>query len=174
MAQEDKTETTKSPEQQDAGAAVQVHAQYIKDFSFENPNSPESLLAGWGAPDTNVQINIRHQNLQDNTHEVVLLFRIEAKNKEADKVTFIVELAYAATVSLNGVPEENQHPVLMVEVPKLLFPFAREIIADAAIKGGYPPLYLQPVSFEAIYMGEMQRLQAENAGKEGDAEKASA
>ncbi len=161
MADENKTEEQAQPQQQ--APAIQVHAQYIKDLSFENPNSPESLLAGWGAPETNVQINIRHQPVKDNTHEVVLMFRIEADNKENNKKVFIAELAYGATVSINNVPEENLHPVLMVEVPKLLFPFAREIIADSAIKGGYPPLYLQPVSFEAIYMQEVERLKAEQA-----------
>jgi preprotein translocase subunit SecB len=159
-----------TPEQH---AGVQVHAQYVKDLSFENPNSPESLLAGWGAPETNVQINIRHQAIKDDTHEIVLLFRIEAKNKENDKMSFIVELAYGATVSLAGIPEANIHPVLMVEVPKLLFPFAREIIADASIRGGYPPLYLQPVNFEAIYVAEAQRQQKES-GNGAATEEASA
>ncbi|MBV1928635.1 MAG: protein-export chaperone SecB [Gammaproteobacteria bacterium] len=156
-----------------AAPGIQIHAQYVKDFSFENPNSPESLLSNWGAPETNVQINIRHRPIKENIHEVLLVFRVQADNKEQKKTSFIIELAYGCTVSLNGVPEENQQAVLMIEVPKLLFPFAREIMAKASIQGGYPPLYLQPINFEAIYVAEAKR-QKEEKDNGSDKEKASA
>lgn len=152
---------------------IQIHAQYVKDLSFENPNSPESLLSNWGAPETNVQINIRHRPIDGNVHEVLLVFRVQADNKEKKKTAFIIELAYGCTVTLNGVPEENQQAVLMIEVPKLLFPFAREIMAKASIQGGYPPLYLQPINFEAIYVAEAKR-QKEEKDNGSDKEKASA
>ena len=142
--------------------SMQVMAQYIKDLSIENPNSPASIVGGWGAPETNVQINIRTQQLKDDMYEAVLMFRIEARAKDKeDKVAFIVELAYGATVELKNIPDENIQAVLMIEVPKMLFPFAREIVGDATVKAGFPPLYLQPISFEAIYAQDLQRRQAE-------------
>lgn len=140
---------------------IQVVAQYIKDLSFENPNSPESLVSGWPAPDTNVQISLHHHPVKDDTYECVLNFRIDAKKKGEDKVCFLIELAYGALVVLKNVPKENHQPVLMIEVSKLLFPFAREIVANASAHGGYPPLYIAPINFEAIYMQEVQRRKAE-------------
>lgn len=157
MAKEEKAQAA-----QNNNPSMQVMAQYIKDLSIENPNSPASIVGGWGAPETNVQINIRTQQLKDDMYESVLMFRIEARapGKE-DKIAFIVELAYGATVELKNIPEENTQAVLMIEVPKMLFPFAREIVADATVKAGFPPLYMQPISFEAIYAQDLQRRQAE-------------
>ena len=169
MAKKGEKKTDAKNEQQNP-PSVQVVAQYIKDLSIENPHSPASVIGGWGAPDTGVQINIRTQPLQDNMYEVALMFRIEAKApKQENKVAFIVELAYAATVEVKNVPEENVEPILMVEVPKILFPFAREIVAECVIKAGFPPLYLQPISFEAIYMQEVQRRQQEQEKKADNA-----
>jgi preprotein translocase subunit SecB len=150
-----------APAQPQAGTqpGIQVVAQYIKDFSFENPNAPESLVAGWPQPETNVQIFLRHQTLREDAYECSVNFRVEAKKPGEDKVAFIVDLSYAALVLLKNVPKENHAPVIMVEVPKLLFPFAREIIANATASGGYPPLYLTPISFEQIYMNELKRQQ---------------
>jgi len=157
----DETKTEEQPAEHNAGPGIQVHAQYTKDLSFENPNSPESLVSGWGAPETNVNINIQTNAIagKEDTFEVVLLFRIESKNKEHDKVAFIVELAYGCVVTIGNVPKENMSPVLLIEIPKLMFPFAREIIAKSSIQGGYPPLYLQPINFEALYMQEAKRQQ---------------
>ncbi|MDE1151938.1 MAG: protein-export chaperone SecB [Micavibrio sp.] len=144
-----------------AQPGVQVVAQYIKDFSFENPNAPESLVSGWPQPETNVQIFLRHQPVKDDVYEVSVNFRIEAKRQPDDKVCFIIDLSYGALVVLKHIPAENHQPVIMVEVPKLLFPFAREIVANVTSAGGYPPLYLTPISFEAIYINELKRLQDE-------------
>lgn len=166
---DNKTED-KSDAAQKQQPAVQVVAQYVKDFSFENPNSPETLLAGLGAPETSVQIGLKHNPLREGAYETSLNFKIEAKFKEKNKVAFIIELAYAATVAISGYPKEQHHPILMVEIPKLLFPFAREIIAKATMQGGYPPLYLQPVNFDAIYLEEARR--AKEAGETGAAQAA--
>lgn len=155
-----KTTDTATEAKTEKQPGIQVVAQYVKDFSFENPNSPESLLAGLGAPETGVQINMKHQLISEGVYEAVLNFKIEAKFKEKAKVAFIIELAYAATVAITGFPKEQHQPILMVEVPKLLFPFAREIIAKATMQGGYPPLYLQPINFDAIYIQETKRAQA--------------
>lgn len=142
---------------------IQLVAQYIKDMSFENPNAPESLVGGWGQPETHVQIGLRHQKLRDDTYEVVLGLRVEATKKEADgsagKKFFIVDLAYAALAVLHNIPQENHQAVAMIEIPKLMFPFARQIISDAVTQGGYPPLYLAPINFDALYVSEMKKLQ---------------
>ncbi len=154
---------------------VQVHSQYVKDMSFENPNSPDSILNNWGAPETHVQVNIQYRQLSEEKklYEVVLLFRIEAKNKEKDKMAFIIELAYGCAVSLGNLPKDNVEPVLMIEIPKLLFPFAREIIANGSIQGGYPPLYIQPINFEAVYVQRLEQQKAEAEAGKDTKEKAS-
>ena len=161
-------ETPKTETQQATGPSLQIIAQYIKDLSIENPNSPASIIGGWGAPETSGQINIRTQQLKDEMYESALMFRIEARAPNQDnKVAFIIELAYAATVQLQNIPEENVQAVLMIEVPKMLFPFAREIVGSATVKAGFPPLYLQPISFEAIYAQDAQRRQAESNAQNG-------
>lgn len=157
------------PAQQTAEPSIQVIAQYVKDLSFENPNAPDSLISGWAQPETNVQISLGQRNVKDNAFETSLHFRIEAKNKQDGRMAFIIDLNYGALVALNNVPKENYQPVLMVEVPKLLFPFVRELVSNMTARGGYPPLYLTPINFEAIYVGEMKRLQAEQSKQTGTA-----
>ncbi len=177
-----KKETEQQPQngQPSSSAPLQIYAQYIKDLSFENPNSPESLLSNWDRPETHIEVNIQYRPLKEatnaeNTYEVLLLFRIEAKNKEKDKTAFIIELAYGATVALGNIPEEHTEPVLMVEVPKVLFPFAREIIATASHQGGFPTLYMQPINFEGVYIQRLQQQQAEKGeGKNSDSKKTTA
>lgn len=147
--------------QENKQPGIQIVSQYIKDFSFENPNAPESLTSGWPAPDTNVHISLQHKHVRDNAHEATIRLRVEAKKKDDGKVCFIIDLSFCALAVLQNVPAENIQPVMMVEVPKLLFPFVRQTVADVTAQGGYPPLFLAPISFEAMYMGEMRRLQAE-------------
>jgi len=144
---------------------MQVVKQYIKDLSFENPNAPESLVTGWPQPDTNIQVSLQTLSLKEELHECTLKFRIEAKKKDDGRTCFLMDLTYCALVVLQNIPEDQHRPVLMVEVPKLLFPFVREIVATATANGGYPPLYLTPISFEAMYINEMKRLKEEQAGK---------
>ncbi len=163
------SKTTPPAPAQSTEPSIQVVAQYMKDFSFENPHAPESLVSGWPAPETNVQISLAQHPLKDNAYEASLNFRIEAKNKKDNKMAFIIDLHYGAMVVLHNIPKENVQPVLMVEVPKLLFPFVREIVANMTSQGGYPPLYLTPISFEAIYVSEMKRLQSEKAKQSGTA-----
>lgn len=142
---------------------IHVLTQYVHDLSFENPHAPESLVAGWGAPDTAVQITMQNKAVNDDTFDVRLHLRVEAKKKDEDKKVFILDLVYGALVQLKHVPRDQIAPVIMVEVPKLLFPFAREIIASTTARGGYPPLYLAPVSFEALYIAEVNRLRQQQA-----------
>jgi len=146
--------------------SIQIISQYVKDCSFENPHAPESLVSGWPAPDTNVQISLGQKQVNENLFESALNFRIEAKNAKDNKMAFIIDLHYGALIGLQNVPQENIPPILAVEVPKLLFPFVREIVAGLTMKGGYPPLYLTPINFEAMYVNEIKRLQESNKAKQ--------
>jgi preprotein translocase subunit SecB len=144
----------------DAQPSIQIITQYVKDLSFENPHAPESLVSGWPAPETSVQISLTPRLLKDNAYECAMTLRIEAKNKQDGRMAFIIDLKYGALAALHNIPAENIQAVLMVEVPKLLFPFVREQIASITTGGGYPPLFLTPISFEAIYMAEAKRVAA--------------
>ncbi|MBU6474340.1 MAG: protein-export chaperone SecB [Alphaproteobacteria bacterium] len=172
MADKKDPETTPAAgAQQQNMPGLQIIAQYVKDASFENPNAPESLVSGWPAPETEVKIAIGNRHIKDNIFESEVNFQVEAKHpKEKSKVAFIIDLHYGAMVALQNIPQENIHAVLMVEVPKLLFPFMREMIADMTSKGGYPPLYLAPVSFETMYIEQMKLLrEKQDAQKAGNA-----
>jgi preprotein translocase subunit SecB len=139
------------PEQ--APPQLNVLAQYTKDLSFENPNAPSSLAPQQQQPAINIQINVGANNLSDN----------EFKAENAGKVMFSFELAYAGVFRIVNVPKENLHPLVMIECPRLLFPFAREIIATAVRDGGFPPLMLDPVDFVGLYRQNMERQAAAQA-----------
>src|SRR6201996_5227465 len=134
---------------------VKVLAQYIKGLSFENPNAPVSLGPQQQAPSINIQINVNANNIAENEYEVALL--IEGKAENAGKVMFSFDLTYAGVFRIVNVPNENLHPLIMIECPRLLFPFAREIIATSVRDGGFPPLMLDPVDFVGLYRQNMER-----------------
>lgn len=137
-----------------ANMPIVIHAQYIKDLSFENPESPDSLRGIKGSPEMDVNIGMDARKLPDdkagNLYEVTLNVRASAAN--AGKPLFIAELQYGMTVSLNNVPEDQHHPILLIEIPRMAFPYARQILSDLTTQGGYPPLLLNPVDFHALYM----------------------
>ena len=138
--------------------SISINGQYIKDLSFEAPNAPAIFSElGRSAPEIPIQIDIRATQLQDNTYEAVLNIHVEGK--VADKTAFIVELAYAGVFTVS-VPQEHLQPVLLIECPRLLFPFARNIIAEVTRDGGFPPLMMQPVDFVALYRQRMERVAA--------------
>ena len=143
------------PEQ--APPQLNVLAQYTKDLSFENPNAPTSLQPQQQQPAINIQINVSANNLSEHEFEVTL--SIEGKAENAGKVMFSFELAYAGVFRIVNVPKENLHPLVMIECPRLLFPFAREIISSATRNGGYPPLLLDPIDFVALYQQRMAQQQ---------------
>ena len=136
---------------------VGVLAQYVKDFSFENPNAP-AVFQWQSAPHMDVQFNIGTQSAGPDIHEVVLKVEITAQATEG--VAFKLELLYAGLFSLRNVPPEQLQPFLLAEAPRLLFPFARKIIADASVEGGFPPLRLEPIDFGALYMQSAAQQQA--------------
>jgi preprotein translocase subunit SecB len=138
---------------------LNVLAQYTKDLSFENPNAPASLAPQAQQPAINIQINVGAKALAENEYEVTL--SIEGKAEGASSLIFSFELQYAGVFRIVNVPQENLHPLVMIECPRLLFPFAREIIATAVRDGGFPPLMLDPVDFVGLYRQNMDRQAAE-------------
>ncbi|MFO1184716.1 MAG: protein-export chaperone SecB [Bauldia sp.] len=147
---------------QPAGPSLSIIAQYLKDISFENPDAPNSLRPRERPPTINIGINVQANPLSQSDIEVEL--KIEGRASDGDKTIFVVELAYAGVFRFMNVPQEQIHPLLMIECPRLLFPFARHIIADATREGGFPPLMVDPVDFAALYR---QRLGAGGGAGQG-------
>lgn len=134
---------------QATGPSLSIIAQYLKDLSFENPDAPNTLRAREKPPTINIGINVGANPLSQTDIEVEL--KIEGRASEGDKTIFVVELTYAGVFRFLNVPQEQVHPLLMIECPRLLFPFARHVIADATREGGFPPLMVDPVDFAALY-----------------------
>lgn len=134
---------------------VQIIAQYVRDLSFENPHATDVMRRGAETPEMDLNIGMDARKIPDDEdnalYEVVLNVRAEAK--QAGNLMFIAELQYGATVSVGEeIPEESHHPFLLIEIPRLIFPFARQVLSSITIQGGYPPLLLNPVDFHALYM----------------------
>ena len=136
-------------------------AQYIKDLSVENPHAPESYQ--WqDAPQVDVQFNIGSRSLGPEVHEVELKITVTSKNQ--DRTMFLVELAYCGLIGMRNLTDEQAHPFLFAEVPRLLFPFARRIVADAVRDAGYAPLMLEPIDFNGLYLQQLAQREQDNAG----------
>lgn len=143
---------------------ITINAQYTKDLSFEVPSAPGIFSAlQTQQPDISVNINVGANPLQDKVFEVVL--EINAECKIEKKIGFIIELDYVGIFTLN-VPDEHLQAVLLIECPRLIFPFARNILADVSRDGGFPPLMLGPVDFAAMFQTKLQEL--EQAAQEGE------
>ncbi len=141
---------------QPQGPALHTMAQYLKDLSFENP-APLDSLAQPQTANSNITVNVavEAKPARDNGHEVTLSMRVQAV--VADKTMFLVEASYCGLFALVNIPQENHEAILHIHCPSLLFPFARQIIADAVRDGGFPPLYLNMVDFAAIYQQQQQK-----------------
>ena len=142
-------------------AQLSVLGQYIKDFSFENPNAPRSLAPSQTQPAINIQINVGVQQLAETDYEISLA--LEGKAESAGMVLFAFDLTFAGVFRVQNVPQETLQPLVMIECPRLLFPFAREIVATAVRNGGFPPLLLDPVDFVALYQQRATQIQPEPA-----------
>lgn len=134
---------------------ITIHSQYVRDISFENPNAPESLRTNQALPNLEVNISMDARSLEDpaikNFYEVGL--SVSAVAERPDAPMFLAEILYGVTVSIgDSVPSEQHHPILLIEVPKLAFPFVRQILANVTQLGGYPPVLLAPVDFQALYL----------------------
>jgi preprotein translocase subunit SecB len=133
-----------------------VLAQYTKDLSFENPNSPQSLQPQSKQPAINIQINVTPRQLSNTDFEVEL--KLEGKAEVDTTLLFSFDLTYAGVFRVQNVAQENLGPLVMIECPRLLFPFAREIVARAVVNGGFPPLMLDPVDFVSLYRQKMAQM----------------
>jgi preprotein translocase subunit SecB len=149
----------------DAGSepSVSILAQYTKDLSVENPSAPQ--VYQWQTqPNLDVQFNINVDTVADDVHEIVL--KIEVSARSDNGVHFVVDLSYGGLFGIRNVPQEALQPFLLIEAPRLLFPFARQIVAEAVTNAGFPPLLLDPIDFAAAYIAQMQA-QQETPGVEG-------
>lgn len=150
------TAPEQSPQPQQPQAQFRVLAQYTKDFSFENPNAPRSMQQQQ-QPQISIQINVNPKQLSNTDFEVEL--KLDGKAEAAGATLFAFDLTYAGVFHLQGIPQESMGPLVMIECPRILFPFAREIIASAIVGGGFPPLLLDPIDFVALYQQKLAAAQ---------------
>ena len=143
------------PQQQ---PGIHVLGQYVKDLSFENPGAPKSLRGSEKAPKLDVNVNVNARPQADTEYEIEL--KLEAKAARGEETLFIAEVTYAGLFQIRNVPKEHIAPMLLIECPRLLFPFARQIIAEATRQGGFPPLMIDPVDFAALYRQRMAEVTA--------------
>ncbi len=134
---------------EDLTPSLNALAQYIKDFSFENPNAPRSLQPQASAPQISISVNVNAKMLAETDFEVELI--LEGKAGEAPNLLFGFELVYCGIFRVQNIPQENVHPIVIIECPRLLFPFARQIVADAVRNGGFPPLFIDPIDFAQLF-----------------------
>ncbi|MBY0521304.1 MAG: protein-export chaperone SecB [Sphingomonas sp.] len=147
----------------DTMPSIGIISQYVKDLSFENPTSP-AIYQNQTPPRVDVQFNIGATQVGDELHEVVL--KIDARSDAGDQVAFVVDLSYAGLFALNNIPEDQIQPFLLGEAPRILFPFARRILADAVRDGGFAPLMLEPIDFNALYFQQIQGQIAEGQSQD--------
>ena len=131
-----------------------VNAQYIKDFSFENPRAPQSLFQQSGPPEVEINVDVKARNLNPDNYEVVL--SVNSTARSGGEPVFIVELEYAAVVTVRNTPEAALPAMILVETPRIIFPFARAIIANATRDGGFPPLMINPIDFAELLRRQQQ------------------
>lgn len=149
----------------EAQAMPQINAlaQYTKDLSFENPNAPRSLQPQASAPPINVQVNVNAKQLSAEEFEVEL--KLDGIAGETSNVLFRFDLTYCGVFRLENIPQEHIHPAIMIECPRMLFPFARQIVAEAVQNGGFPPFLLNPVDFVGLYQQRMAEMQQAQPGQ---------
>ena len=138
-------------------SAGQIHVlgQYIKDLSFESPNTPDSLQGAGENPNLNIEVNVGASQLGDDTYESAIDFKARASNKTG--VIYNLEIIYAGAFQLKNLPSEALQPVLLINSPALLYPFLRRLIADLTREGGFPPLLLDPIDFAGLYARKLDR-----------------
>jgi preprotein translocase subunit SecB len=166
MAKKNKAKETKAKkieEPTEDEQQFQLQKIYLKDISFETPNSPEVFTENW-EPDVNVELQTGAKSLADNVHEVVLTVTVTAK--VGDKTAYLIEVHQAGIFTLSGFEESDRAQMLGSYCPNILFPYAREAISDLIGKGGFPQLLLAPVNFDALYAQHVQQLQEKNTTAE--------
>jgi preprotein translocase subunit SecB len=135
--------------------------QYIRDMSFENPGAPASIMLGGPNPNFQVGINVGVKKQSEDLYAVEIT--LNAKADREKNVLFNVELIYGGVFRMKNIPEAQLAPLLLVECPRLIFPFARQVLATITQQGGFPPLMMEPVDFQAIYLQNLKALQDQQA-----------
>jgi preprotein translocase subunit SecB len=133
---------------------VQIMAQYVKDLSFENPNAPDTFTGNDARPvmDANFAMDARKVEWQGRAHIYEVVLGLQTAARKGDKTAFMCEIQYGILVDMSGVPEDQHHPMLLIEMPRYAFPFVRQIVADLTQQAGYAPLLLAPADFRSFYM----------------------
>jgi preprotein translocase subunit SecB len=163
MAEQDSSPQGNGSGLEQTEAQVATLAQYIKDLSVENPSSPQVFQ--WQVqPSLDVQFNLNADKVADDVHEVTI--KIEVTARSDNGVHFVVDLTYGGLFGIRNMPDEALAPILLVEAPRLIFPFARQIIAEAVTNTGFPPLLLEPIDFGAAYMAQLQAAQQQSGAGE--------
>ena len=144
----------------DNAPAIGLISQYVKDLSFENPNAP-AVYQWQSAPQVDVQFNIGSTPVGENLHESSIKIDIQSKHDEGQG--FVVDLTYAGLFGVRNVPEDQVHAFLLAEAPRILFPFARRVIADAVRDGGFAPLLLEPIDFHGLYLAQKAQMEGGEA-----------
>ena len=158
MAEETKGGNGAAPQAAAPQVRMQVMAQFVRDMSFENMVAKKGLSGADVQPDVTVAVSLdARKRAADNQYDVVSKYKCSSKNKTNGETLFLLEVEYAGIFHVEGVPEEQLHPYLLIECPRLLFPFARRIISDVTRDGGFPPLNIDTVDFVALYKQEIQR-----------------
>lgn len=151
-------ETTPNGEAAAPQLRMQVLAQYVRDLSFENAVATKGAPQGEVAPEMTVQVSLdARKRGSQNQYEVITKYRVTSVNKADEQTMFLAELDYAGVFHIEGVPEDQLHPFLMIECPRMLFPFVRRIISDLTRDGGFPPFNMDPVDFVSLYRQELAR-----------------
>ncbi len=149
------------PNGQDTSPAIGLISQYVKDLSFENPNAP-AVYQWQEAPQVDVQFNIAADSVGDDLYEVSL--KIDVTSKTDQGTMFVIDLKYAGLFGVRNVPDDQLQPFFLAEAPRILFPFARRVVADAVRDGGFAPLLLEPIDFHGLFQQQLQQVEAEQAG----------
>ncbi|SCY25099.1 protein-export chaperone SecB [Paracoccus tibetensis] len=159
------------PQQPQPQLRMQVLAQYIRDLSFENAVAQKGAPTGDVQPEITVQVSLdARRRGEGNQYEVITKFRVTSKNRADGATLFLAELDYAGVFQIEGVPEEQMHPFLMIECPRMLFPFVRRIIGDLTRDSGFPAFNMDPVDFVALYRQELARRAQAQQVQAGQAE----
>ena len=151
---------------QPAQPSVNVLAQYIRDLSFENILAQKGV-SGDVTPDIQIQVKLdaRKRSIA-NQYETIIKLNIDSKSKDTNDQLFLLEIEYAGVFSVTGVPDEQLHPFLMIECPRMIFPFLRRVVSDLTQDGGFPALNLETIDFMQLYRSEALRRQTEAASEE--------
>ncbi|MCA8881059.1 MAG: protein-export chaperone SecB [Rhodobacteraceae bacterium] len=151
------TEAANGADQQQTQVKMQILGQFIRDMSFENILVQKGLTASV-QPDVQVQVSLdARKRPTDHQYEVFSKFNVTSRNKETNEVYFALEIDYGGLFHIEGVPDQQLHPFLMIECPRMMFPYVRRIVSDITRDGGFPPLFLDNVDFMTIYRQEIER-----------------